>query len=294
MFNDEGELDIFENFLIDRDLPKHRPPEDADPNEQRMMSFSSARLVTTAASAGSFVIGTGQMGQLPDPMARFTWVQRLAIWLLNKVSPDPVVVRPLTDPPPPPPTMTILEFFRSMKNTAEELVKVDERVRGYEAAIDRAKRTGQTAMLEQLKAGLGAARSETQLHAIGVTKVVREDTLVEFVKKCPKGLRLDWMKNFTRVVPDEVLEAKERCDECLIFDNYVVLHYDPHRKSWAETQAEKNRRKDPILFGVLQGSRKLYFVGDWIDEFCDLTLDGIADVLGNDAIEELDMEDFGE
>jgi len=34
----------------------------------------------------------------------------------------------------------------------------------------------------------------------------------------------------------------------------------------------------------MEGSRKLYFVGDWVDEFCDLQLDQIADALGKDAI----------
>lgn len=39
------------------------------------------------------------------------------------------------------------------------------------------------------------------------------------------------------------------------------------------TQKEKEKAKDPILFGVIQGSRKLYFIGDWIDDYCDLTLE---------------------
>ncbi len=40
----------------------------------------------------------------------------------------------------------------------------------------------------------------------------------------------------------------------------------------------------PILFGVIKGRRRLYFVGDWVDEFCDLTFDQIADALGKDNI----------
>ena len=59
-----------------------------------------------------------------------------------------------------------------------------------------------------MEAGIEAVRAETRLHALGLTRVLSEATLVEFVKKCPKGLRLDWVKNFTRVIPDDVLEPK--------------------------------------------------------------------------------------
>lgn len=86
------------------------------------------------------------------------------------------------------------------------------------------------------------------------------------------------------MVPDGVVQRKIECDARFIFDNYVVLRYDPEMKSWAETEAEKEARKDPILFGVMQGSRKLYFVGDWVDEYCDLTLAQVAALLGAEAI----------
>lgn len=36
------------------------------------------------------------------------------------------------------------------------------------------------------------------------------------------------------------------------------------------------KRKDPILFGVIAGSNKLYFIGDWIDEYCDLRFDDVV------------------
>lgn len=46
-------------------------------------------------------------------------------------------------------------------------------------------------------------------------------------------------------------------------------------------------KKDPILFGLMTERRVLYFVGDWVDDFCNLTLDQIADVLGYDPCENI-------
>ena len=183
-----------------------------------------------------------------------------------------------------------------MKDSGASLEVVEGRVEGYQAALRRAHQTGQRALRERLEAGVEAARAETRLMAIGVTSIMSEETLVEFVKKAPKGLRLDWVRNFTRHIPDDVLDAKVRCDAEGAFDNYAVLHYDPDKKSYAETQAEieaeRARRKDPILFGLIEGRRQLYFIGEWVDEFCDLSLDQIADVLGRDATAELDPEVF--
>ena len=46
------------------------------------------------------------------------------------------------------------------------------------------------------------------------------------------------------------------------------------------TPEEKSKMKDPILFGFIKETRRLYFVADWEDEHCDLTFDEICDVVG--------------
>lgn len=182
-------------------------------------------------------------------------------------------------------TISVEEFFTHIKNSASELVIVKERAAGYERALTNAKKNGQTALLEQLKAGLNAYRMEAQLVSMGLTKYVSEEDIVRFYKQSKRGLRLDWIANFARQVPETVTTTKERADELGIFDNYVVLHYDPEGKAYAESEAEKAAKKDPILFGVMKGRRQLYFVGDWIDEFCDLTLDQFAEIMGREAVQ---------
>ena len=302
MFDNEGKLHIFEEFRVDPTLPKFNIPLDDDEESSIMMSsgglsrrrmrFQSGSGETPSQSGSGTVSGTN--------FKDHTWMQRILFWFLDlystpneqlcwrSTSTSEQLVRALN----PNPELTVRDFFKSVKNQQKELEVVDSRVRGYEAALERAQQAGQTALVERLQAGIEATRSETQLHAIGLNQVLLEETIVEFVKKSPRGLRLDWIRNFTRVVPDEVLAEKVRCDDLLIFDNYVILHYDPEGKSWAETRAEIEDRKDPILFGLIKDRRQLYFVGEWVDEYCDLTLDQIADVLGKDATEQLSPDEF--
>lgn len=38
-------------------------------------------------------------------------------------------------------------------------------------------------------------------------------------------------------------------------------------------EAEIQAKRDPILFGMIKDSRRLYFVADWIDKLCTLTFE---------------------
>ena len=62
------------------------------------------------------------------------------------------------------------------------------------------------------------------------------------------------------------------------------MHYDPSLKVLTEQSKSKNVKeavtqyKDPILFGIIFGSRRLYYVADWITDD-DLTLDKLMSEL---------------
>lgn len=270
MITREGKLQIFESFVINTNLPKHKI------STEGSSGFKSARFSSSEEDFGIHIMdGTGFITQVDA--RRSGWFNHLLL-LLNKW---------FRKPKEPKPSMTIKEFFYSVKNSSEELEAIIARASGYEAALNQAYLSHQQALFEKLSAGLQTVRVETQLIAKGLSKYVSEETLVGFVKKCPKGLRLDWIANFTRVIPSELVARMIALDELRLFDNYVVLHYDPLKKSWAETEKETAARKDPILFGVLKDSRKLYYIGDWVDEFCDLTLDQIAETMGNSAVESI-------
>jgi hypothetical protein len=259
MFNSQGKLDIFENFLVDPSLPKNTPTTKDAIAQPRVSIITSDRLII------------GNSGETNKK----SFFSKLHDRLFKRE---------------PKPTITIEQFFASVKNSTEQIDIVNQRAKGYETAILKAKLMGQRALYENLTHNLEAVRSESNLIAIGLTKFLSEEKLVEFVKKAKKGLRLDWIENFTRMIPDELHKKKVECDARYVFDNYVILHYDPQSKSWAETEEEKSRKKDPILFGVIQGRRRLYYIGDWIDEFCNLTLDQVADTIGADNIKTLDSD----
>jgi hypothetical protein len=274
-----GKLTIFDEFQADRNLPKFKDEKAMIGTVLRAIASSQGRELDDNELEYTSNPMRISLSAMPDSNLVLTeappsfW-SKLAFWK----------PKPKTQPEP---TMSVEEFFSHIKNSASELNVVKERAAGYERAMVNARRTGQKALFEQLRDGLAAYKAETQLVAMGLTKFIEEETIVRFVEQTKRGLRLDFVANFARQIPEDVIAKKDRADELGIFDNYAVLHYDPQGKAYAETEAEKEAKKDPILFGLMKGKRVLYFVGDWIDEFCDLTLDQFADVMGRDAVHDL-------
>jgi len=262
---DQERLEIFENFSIDYNLPKYNKNSGNESNSFISIGNSTGGSLTIDDQD---VINTGDKNK--------TGIKHifLKIKSLFKYKKEKDV------------KMTPYEFFKSVKNSTEELEIIEERSSAYEKMLINAKETGQTALREKLEDSISLIRSESQLIATGYKTVITEQQVVDFYKKSEKGLRLDYIRNFTRVIPNEIIKKKSELDQHEIFDNYVVLHYDPNETAFSKTKIEK----DPILFGVLKNSNKLYFVADWIDEVCDLTLEKLIDEYGEDAINKNDLD----
>jgi len=185
------------------------------------------------------------------------------------------------------------EFFNDVKDSIKKLEVNPNSVEFYTNAIETAKNNGQIAFLEILRDKKDGVLAEAKLLEVGEIKYVTEEDVVKFYKKANLGskmLKLTWMKNYARMIPDDVIENKKKYDVLELFDNYVIMHFDKNDTSTQMTKAEVEKAKDPILFGVLKGTRNLYFIGDWIDEYCDLTLDKFLSTLEMEEARKLSEE----
>ena len=188
--------------------------------------------------------------------------------------------------------MDALQFFSMVKASSKESVATyRDRISDYLKQIHNAVTVGQTSLVEDLLRGLVTNKYESVLFAEGLYYIVNEEQMVNFVSKCEKGIKLDYVKNFTRPMPQDVVDKIAKINQLEVFDNYVVLYYDPDGKIYKETAREEAKRKDPIIFGVIAGSNKLYYVADWVDEYCDLTLEAFVDAIGL-AKEDLHMDAY--
>jgi len=265
MITRDNKLTIFDNFVIDRKLLKYAQDENnikINNDPSNFVLFGNTNINGVVDSDESNILTSNNNSFFNKIKGFFTRKEE------KKIS--------------------AIIFFENIKKSLElstnEENRYDERVSAYLKNIENAENAGQTAFIETLKEDLNTVRYENLLFANGDIKLIKEEQVVTFVKESDKGIRLDWIKNFNRVIPDEIVNKKIEMDSLKVFDNYVVMHYDPDKKSWKETNEEKEKRKDPILFGVISGINKLYFVADWVDEYCNLTLDAFIDKYGEETI----------
>lgn len=283
-------LDVLENFRTDRSLPKFAStrPRTKDINSKFQDSEEGPNQI--AMSEGSFDININQWepttpnvwqnangemkmsgGSRYDMRHRFVDALSRLLRIHNKEKTSGTI-----DP---------LRILLSVRGSLPEIQDYVARVATYDAVIQQAKTAGQKARMEHLLKARQTVQFESMLIAAGFKQYLSEAQVIDFALKCQKGLRLDWIANFTRPIPDGVVAKKTEADALKVFDNYVILHYDPKGQAFALTVEQAKAKKDPILFGMIDGVRKLYFIGDWKDDECDLTMEEIAKVLGNPASE---------
>ena len=298
MLNGE-KLAIFDFFEIDTNLPKWKKPEkignDEKENDQDRIMIGGWGQVPTMSSI-SF-----NSDQIIEQFEKnsIDYLQHLRVQLDNNNLPlltkvkyylffyfTSIFIRKKTKEILTKKTYhSIEEFFATLKNSKLELTKTKDILEKYEKSLIEAQKNGQQSLVEKLLVKKDAIASETFLIEKGITKYVSEDQVVKLYKATDKSkhLKLTYLKNYVRIIPSEVVKLKDKADELKIFDNYVILHYDPFNNSTDLTIKEKKEKiakaKDPIMFGVIKNSRNLYFIGDWEDQFCNLTLDRMMEIL---------------
>lgn len=274
--NNENGLNIFENFSIDKTLPKYRK--------------ESAIGKSSIETSGNISWGVPVESQWSDDVDKnpsdYGWGNKR----IRILEPIFKYIKRKQQNRIESKKKSVLSFFDDIQSACMiedfDPVRYKDRVEGYLKSINNAKDLHQTALVESLSTKLEAVKMESLLYGyIDPVKIITEQQVVQFVKESEKGIRLDWIKNFARIIPSDIATRKIEFDNLNVFDNYVVMHYDPDGKAWKDTYDEKQKRKDPILFGVIKDMKKLYVIGDWKDEYCDLTVTDFIDKFGINAIE---------
>jgi hypothetical protein len=180
-------------------------------------------------------------------------------------------------------------YFKYIKKKFKPLerMKMDGRLKRLEKAFYKAVDNGQDALGEKLLKQLAIETRETAMFAKGIKLFIEKTDLDKHKHNIRDGHISDTMlKDFTRVIPKNVAEKKKKVEDC--FDDFVIYHY------WNEKEAEKiikgqkmdakeeAKMKDPVLFGIIKETNKLYFIADWDDEFCNLSFEELADAIGKD------------
>lgn len=254
---DKTGLEIFENFVTE---PKPKKEGDGGYSASFGISGTSGVAINRAViRAGAAFDGITIVKPLSVKINKF--VSRIKKKLFKKTE-DPS------------------GLFAAIKETiSSNKLLTDHLESAVQLVIEEAHENGQVALVEKFNEHKERIDKEMALMKGGFAVYIEEKDLVDLVFK-EDILSLDWIKNFIRLIPPKVMHELRKARALGVFDNYVVLHYDPDYNGAALTAQEEEARKDPILFGVMSCSRRLYYIGDWVDEYCSLTMDKLVEAIG--------------
>lgn len=179
------------------------------------------------------------------------------------------------------------EYFDLLKGKRQKIT--DEDLKNfYENALvllNKYNITGQKEGMKKLIFLIETVEKERALVKMGIDTFVYKDDVEDYIDVVAKEtVKIIELERYEREIPDEIVEIISEVKG--LFDQLYIVFTDYTGR--VERKIERERRaKDPILFGAFQDKKsrilveRFYFLGDWEDEYCDLTLDKmIAEVKG--------------
>lgn len=273
-----GKIELLDDIQIDKNLSKHLVSQTISMSGASSFNISGA--INNHLNRPRYDLVLTEM-EYEYGFTKSLWL-KFKIWLYKnfylRTNKNPRIIG----------VQELQQFFDNLKNGINELDKenIDSVLENYEFLLNNAKQNKQLALCEKIEDYSVILKNELILSTSEFNKFLDEDDVVEFYEYASKheeletNLCLTYIKNFVKIIPREITELKNKADQLEVFDNYVILHYDYDGNSVADTKEEIEKKKDPILFGVIRNSRRLYYIGDWIDTYCDLTLDVLIKTIG--------------
>lgn len=191
------------------------------------------------------------------------------------------------------------EYFNYLKKnlqttTDQELIDF---YNGCLNQVDKYKITGQKRVIEKLRFLVDCVSKERKIVKLGINSFVYRDVIEDYIDNVAKNtVKIIELENYPRDIPDNIVDIIAKTKD--IFDKMYVVFTD--YTGTVEKQVTKERRdKDPILFGTFQMVRgegrnsgnilndKFYFLGDWEDEYCDLTMDKFLKEVGKEKLQKV-------
>lgn len=173
--------------------------------------------------------------------------------------------------------ITPSEYFDYVKERKHEITDEDLK-KVYDNCLEllnKYKITGQKKGAKKLLFHLDTIEKEREIVKLGVDTFIYRDDIENYIDNVAKDVvKLIELENYEREIPDEIVEVIAKTKDK--FDQLYVIFTD---YTDGKLEKEIKKERDPILFGTFQdkGSKtvidRFYYLGDWVDEYCDLTLD---------------------
>lgn len=198
--------------------------------------------------------------------------------------------------------LTPQEYFDYLKGRKEQITEkeLNDFYDGCLALVEKYQITGQKKVIKKLRFLVDCVDKERDIVRLGINTFVYREDIESYIDNISKNtVKIIELENYPREIPDEIVKTIAKTKD--IFDQMYVVFTDYTGR--VEKEIEKERRdKDPILFGTFQKilsrsnntttveiliNDRFYYLGDWIDEYCDLTMDKFLEESGKEKLKSI-------
>lgn len=182
-------------------------------------------------------------------------------------------------------------YFDLIKSKLSVIDKeiLNDKLMKLASLVVNAKDLGQHALYEDLSKKILLTAKEQELSVCGISHVIPRAVVTKYQHKVKSpSVHLSSLESYSRPIPVEPSLIIKKYKDLNVFDRYEVLYLEYREKmdvgdkvvaepSVQKSNKEKIKEKDPILFGIIDlDPSKMYYITDWIDEYCDLTLEKLV------------------
>ncbi len=116
------------------------------------------------------------------------------------------------------------------------------------------------------------------INELGLSQYVFERDISELERIGIEGrmVRRKSLEKYESVIPDECMDSIVTAVNAKLFDEIIIIYT---RKNDKPVELDKKRKSrgssehvDPICFGKIKATGRLFFICDWIDDECDLDM----------------------
>lgn len=198
--------------------------------------------------------------------------------------------------------LSIKNFFKKIKilkdDNAVRKSDLSKEIDEIESKMNNATLLGQTILSDKLNGLLSDLKREQDILKDVDTdelKFIYLEQLKKYIKSVENKItKIVNLEDYERIIPEKNAEEILKYKNANIFDKYIVVFNDTtnfmeNSKVKEEVERVRKEARDPIVFGcfynevtinnnkVKQPGDKLYFITEWEDEDCDISLSEIIE-----------------
>lgn len=218
-------------------------------------------------------------------------IQTSSFTFSEKISSDSATTREDVE------NLTPKEYFDSLKE-AVKLTNKKELINAIEVSkkqLEKAIKLKMDNVANKLKFIINTNLNIIKLIDKGCDRYVSSDVVKDLsAKVSDKSVYICELSQFHRVIPDDVADI---IADVMEYFTHIYIVYTDYSKEAKDRVDEVKIEKDPIIFGAFKDTEnkildnRLFYIADYVDEYCDLTLQSIIDTLGKDYVQTIKEED---